>query len=153
MASIRYDEEKRSKIWKATMIITTIVIIAVSSYFLYNMFTGNPLEGTWSSEDTNLYLTVKNGDTAIVKWPEISETSNVKVKMSYTIDKEDKTIKFTVEDGEVEEAVKASDGKLTSAAIGTELNILETTFDYSVEGTKLILTEREYGEQLVFVKK
>ena len=28
-----------------------------------------------------------------------------------------------------------------------------TTFDYSVEGEQLTLTEREYGEQLTFIKK
>lgn len=153
MAFIRYDEEKRNKTWKFTMIITTVVIIVVAGYFLYNMFTGNPLEGTWSSEDTNLYLTIKGGDSATVKWPEISEASNVKLKMTYTIEKDDKTIKFAVDDGEIAEAVEASDGRLTQAALKTEVSVFETTFDYSVEGSKLILTEREYGEQLVFIKK
>ena len=153
MTAIRYDEEKRSKLWRLTITITSIVIIVVSGYFLYNLFTSNPLEGTWISEDTNMNLTIKGNDTAIVKWPEISEASNVKIKIEYMIDKEDKTIKFTVDDALVEEAVKNSDGRLTKPALDTEISLLETTFDYSMEGTTLILTEREYGEQLVFIKK
>ena len=58
-----------------------------------------------------------------------------------------------MDDGEIAEAVEASDGRLTQAALKTEVSVFETTFDYSVEGSKLILTEREYGEQLVFIKK
>ena len=77
----------------------------------------------------------------------------MKVKMNYTLDKENKTIAFKVDDAEIEKVVKNSNAGLTKTALETEISMLETTFDYSLEKSKLTLSEREYGEQIVFVKK
>ena len=75
------------------------------------------------------------------------------MKINYTLDKENKTITFKVDDAEIAKAVKNSDAGLTKTALETEISMLETTFDYNLEKSKLTLSEREYGEQIVFVKK
>lgn len=153
MIIAKNDEEKRSKIWRMVIAGASIVLFIVMVYFLFSLFAGNPLEGTWKSEESNLQLTIRGGDSATASWSEIAEASNVKVKMNYTLDKENKTIAFKVDDAEIEKVVKNSNAGLTKTALETEISMLETTFDYSLEKSKLTLSEREYGEQIVFVKK
>ena len=153
MIIAKNDEEKRSKIWRIVTAGASVILLIVIVYFLFSLFAGNPLEGTWKSEESNLRLTIRGGDSAIASWSEIAEASNVKVKMNYTLDKENKTIVFKVDDAEIEKAVKNSDAGLTKTALETEISMLEMTFDYSLEKNKLILSEREYGEQIVFGKK
>lgn len=153
MIIAKNDEEKRSRIWRMVIAGASIVLLIVIVYFLFSLFAGNPLEGTWKSKESNLQLTIRGGDSATANWSEIAEASNVKVKMNYTLDKENKTIAFKVDDAEIEKVVKNSDAGLTKTALETEISMLETTFDYSLEKSKLTLSEREYGEQIVFVKK
>lgn len=153
MIIAKNDEEKRSKVWRITFLTATAVIVVVAVYFLFTLFAGNPLEGTWSNEDSNLQLIIRGGNSATARWSEISEASNVKLKVDYTLDKKDKTITFKVDEAELEKAVRASDSGLTEAALHAEISVLETTFDYSLDQNTLTLSEREYGEQLIFVKK
>lgn len=153
MIIAKSDEEKRSRIWRMVMVGASIILLIVIIYFLFSLFAGNPLEGTWKSEESNLQLTIRSGDSATAKWSEIAEASNVKVKINYTLDKENKTIAFKVDDAEIAKVVKNSNAGLTKTALDTEISILETTFDYNLEKDKLTLSEREYGEQIVFVKK
>ncbi|EGG79755.1 hypothetical protein HMPREF9477_00182 [Lachnospiraceae bacterium 2_1_46FAA] len=153
MIIAKNDEEKRSRIWRMVMAGASIILLIVIVYFLFSLFAGNPLEGTWKSEESNLQLTIRGGDSATASWSEIAEASNVKVKINYTLDKENKTITFKVDDAEIAKAVKNSDAGLTKTALETEISMLETTFDYNLEKSKLTLSEREYGEQIVFVKK
>ena len=153
MIIAKNDEEKRSRIWRMVMAGASIIPLIVIVYFLFSLFAGNPLEGTWKSEESNLQLTIRGGDSATASWSEIAEASNVKVKINYTLDKENKTITFKVDDAEIAKAVKNSDAGLTKTALETEISMLETTFDYNLEKSKLTLSEREYGEQIVFVKK
>mgnify|MGYP001060421501 CR=1 FL=1 len=153
MIIAKNDEEQRSKIWKIATITATIVIIVVAVYFLFDLFAGNPLEGTWMHEDSNLELAIRRGNTAVASWSEISETSNVKLRLKYTLNKEDKMISFKLESEEMAKAVKASGGILTEEALKAEISVLENTFDYSLDGGRLTLSEREYGEQVTLVKK
>lgn len=153
MIIAKNDEEKRSRIWRMVMAGASIILLIVIVYFLFSLFAGNPLEGTWKSEESNLQLTIRGEDSATASWSEIAEASNVKVKINYTLDKENKTITFKVDDAEIAKAVKNSDAGLTKTALETEISMLETTFDYNLEKSKLTLSEREYGEQIVFVKK
>lgn len=153
MIIAKNDEEKRSRIWRIVTVGATVILLVVIIYFLFSLFAGNPLEGTWQSEESNLQLTIRGGDSVIASWSEIAEASNVKVKMNYTLDKENKTISFKVDDAEIAKVVKNSDAGLTKTALETEISMLEMTFDYSLEKNKLILSEREYGEKIVFKKK
>ena len=49
--------------------------------------------------------------------------------------------------------MEASDGKLTEDAILAEAGVLENTFDYNMNQGELTLSEREYGDQMVFEKE
>ena len=153
MIIAKNDEEKRSRIWRMVMAGASIILLIVIVYFLFSLFAGNPLEGTWKSEESNLQLTIRGGDSATASWSEIAEASNVKVKINYTLDKENKTITFKVDDAEIAKAVKNSDAGLSNVESDCVSCLLETTFDYNLEKSKLTLSEREYGEQIVFVKK
>lgn len=150
---IKSKEETGNKIWRVVLKITTPVIIIIAAYLLFSLFAGNPLEGQWAAKKGSMTLNIRAGGTATVGWSEISESSNVKVKIHYTLNKDAKTISFKVDRTELEKAAAASDSGLTVQALETEIGMLETTFDYSLENDTLTLSEREYGEQLVFTRK
>ena len=59
MIIAKNDEEKRSKIWRMVIAGASIVLFIVIVYFLFSLFAGNPLEGIWKSEESNLQLTIR----------------------------------------------------------------------------------------------
>lgn len=83
----------------------------------------------------------------------MGEASNVKLNLRFTIEKDDKTIAFELDEQEIEKTVNATEGEITEEAILTEAGALENTFDYSLNHGVLTLSEREYGEQIVFEKE
>lgn len=93
MIIAKNDEDKRSRVWNYVTGITTVLIIIVAGYFIYQGFFGNPLEGKWKHDESDMIL-------------------------------------------EVEQAI----------------NSVLTTFNYSVDGTELTLTEWDYGDQMIFEK-
>lgn len=147
------DEEKRSKLWKIITLSTTILIMLIATFFITKLFTDNPLEGTWKHQDSNLTITIKSNSTMIVLWDKLFEERTVKIGMNYVLDKEKKTVAFKIDEAEIEKAVKDSDEELTAEGLESDLGILETTYDYSIDKRQLTLTEREYGEQLIFDKQ
>ena len=46
------DEEKRNRLWKTAISVSTLVIILIAVFFVIKLFTSNPLEGTWVREDS-----------------------------------------------------------------------------------------------------
>ena len=46
-----------------------------------------------------------------------------------------------------------SNGQYTEETLKSAVSPIVTTFDYSVEQDQLILTEREYGDQMIFIKE
>lgn len=153
MIIAKNDEEKRSRIWRIVTVTTTVLIIIIAVFFITKLFTSNPLEGTWAREDTNMSLTVRGSGTLTVEWKELLEESNVKMKMEYAIDKDAKTFTIRVNEAELKKAADSTDGHLTESMMKSEVSPLTTTFDYSVDKNQLTLTEREYGEQMTFIKK
>lgn len=153
MIIAKNDEMKRSKIWRIVTAVTTILIIVIAAYFIIRLFTSNPLEGTWESQDRELTLTIKSNNSLTVSVPEVLDDVDLKLKMNYTIDKEEKTITIKEDEAAIEKAVKASDGALTEDMVESALSSITTTFSYSVDQGMLTLTEREYGEQMMFDKQ
>lgn len=147
------DEAKRSKIWRIVTTVATLLIILCVAFLLVKLFMSNPLEGTWESEEDSLILAIKSNNSLVVQVPEVQEDTNVKVKMEYTIDKEEKTITIKENEAELEKVAKASGGKFTAETLEAAVSPVTTTFDYSVDQDQLTLTEREYGEQIIFVKQ
>ncbi len=153
MIIAKNDEEKRSRIWRIVTATTTVLIIVIAVFFITKLFTSNPLEGTWSKEDADMKLTVRGSGTLTVEWDELLEESNVKMKMEYAMDKEAKTFTIRVNEADLKKAADSSGGHLTESMLRSAVSTLTTTFDYSVDKNRLTLTEREYGEQMIFIKK
>ncbi|MDD2981101.1 MAG: hypothetical protein PHN80_14185 [Hespellia sp.] len=149
------DEEKRSKIWRTVLTVSTIVILAVGAYFLYGMFTSNPLEGTWQSEDSTLKLTIKKESQVQVEWPEKFEGSKVSVvfPMNYQMEKEMKLFTIQMNESEIKKVEEASKGAVSADELTSAAESLEATYNYSVDQNILTLTDSEYGDQMIFEKQ
>ena len=146
------DEEKRNKLWQYTMRGATILIIVVAAFFLYKGFFGNPLEGTWKQEDSDMILEIKGKDQAFLTWDNLIEGKQLKVEMEFELDKSDKEITFQIHQAALEAAVKELEGAATAEELESAVSSIDTKFHYSVDGTDLTLTEWDYGDQLFFVK-
>lgn len=141
------DERKRSKLWRIAMIVSSILIIAIAIFFGIRLFTSNPLEGTWVSEDSGLVMKVQGNDSALLEWTDGSEEEGTKLK--YSVDLKSKI--FTLYRDE-KNGMEESDYDTLSDS-GFAAGTMEGTYDYSLEQGELTLTEREYGDQMVFVKE
>ncbi len=147
------DEEKRSEIWKIVTLVSSILIIVIAIYFLTRLFTVNPLKGQWEDEDGNLNLKIESKEELIAEIPEVTESAGVEVKMNYVLDKDEKTIEISVDEEELQQLVDESEGQYTKEMLVNAVSPIVTTFNYNVEQGQLTLTEREYGEQMIFLEK
>ena len=147
----RNDDHTRSIIWRSVMSVTSVVIILIAVFFLVRMFTMNPLEGTWDYEDSDLIMTIKGNNTAIIKWPDEFDGNQIAVSMDYDIDSKTKTFSLRLNTDAVK---KAADSESISEDVITQaLDRLDGTYDYNMEQNQLTLTDREYGSQLIFEKE
>ena len=53
----------------------------------------------------------------------------------------------------MQKIAEETEGAYTEADLEAAVSALLTTFDYSVDGMELTLTEREYGDQMTFERK
>ncbi len=135
------------------MTISSVLIIVIAAFFLVKMFRSNPLEGTWRSEDSDMVLSIKSSNSLTVSIPEALEGDGFHMTLDYSLDKDEKTISIKMNESARDKAVRNSDGQLTEDTVESAVSLLLTTFDYSVDQKELTLTEREYGEQMLFVKE
>lgn len=147
------DEVKRNQLWRTVVTVSSVLIVIIAAFFLFKMFTANPLEGKWIYEDSNLIMTIKGNGTAVLEWPDEFEGAKVEVEMSYSMDMDTKTFSLHLDEEDVEKAAEASDGAVTAEGLDSAAGALEATYDYNLEQNQLTLTDREYGEQLVFDKE
>lgn len=74
--------------------------------------------------------------------------------MDCQVDKTEKTLVIGgLQQSEIDRILEQYDGQLTQSALDTALSMFTTSFDYSMERQTLTLTDREYGEQMIFDKK
>lgn len=149
----REEEMKRSKEWQIVMTVSSILIILIAAFFLVKMFRSNPLEGTWRSEDSDMVLSIKSNNSLVASVPEALEGEDISLKLGYTIDKDEKTISIKTDEAAMEKVIADSEGQITEETLESALGSILTTFNYSVDQEELTLTEREYGEQMVFIKE
>lgn len=147
------DEAKRSKIWMIVTAVTSVLIVIVAIFLLTKMFTANPLEGAWADEDGNMKMDIRRDGQMTVTLPASGEGTDTEVPMTYTLNKESKTISIQQDDKKIQEIAEQSDGQYTSETLKNALQSIGTTFEYSIDGGTLTLTEREYGEQMMFNKE
>lgn len=123
------NEEKRSTIWRTILTVSSVLIIIIAVFFVIKLFTGNPLEGTWISEDDGAVLEIRSDGELTLTEADSGEEQTSR----YSVDTRTKI--FTVQ----------SDSAYTEG-------VLSGSYDYNVEQNTLTLTEREYGDQMVFVR-
>lgn len=153
MIIAKNDEAKRSKIWRIVMTVSSAVIILIAVYLLVKVFTGNPLQGTWVNEDSNVEMEIKSGSSLTLRVPDLAEESSVNVKLDYSLDKDDKIFTISEDKEELKKLADKSDGMYTEEALEAALGSYMTSFTYSVDGEQLTLTEREYGDQMVLTRE
>ena len=147
------DEAKRSKIWTVVRAVTSVLIVIIAIFLLMKMFTGNPLEGSWTDEDGNMDLKIgRNGQMTVIL-PASGDGEETQVPMTYTLSKESKTISIQEDDNKIQEIAEKSNGQYTEETLKNAVQSIGTTFEYSIDGGTMTLTEREYGEQMMFNKK
>ncbi len=149
---LKNSEEKRSTLWRTVMAVSSVLIIIIAAFFIIKLFTANPLEGKWVSEDSGAAMEVQSGGTLVITGSE-SAGEQQSITLGYSVNTETKT--FVVQMNE--EEVPAEDGDTEAAEAGEDLyhlaDSLTGTYEYSIEQNRLTLTELEYGEQMVFVKE
>ena len=135
MIIAKNDEAKRSKIWRMGVIISTLLIIFIGAYLIMKIVSDNPVDGKWMDTDGNYALNIKDSGKLTIT---VQEDDGEVIKATYTLDTEEKTMDITFGVEQTEDAFANSFG---------------STFNYSIENGQLILTEREYGEQMIFVEE
>lgn len=147
------DEKKRNILWRTAISVSSVLIIVIAAFFLFKLFTDNPMEGKWAYEDSDLVIVVKNNGTAVIQWPEKFDGADAAVEMQYSINKDAKIVTLHRNEEAIKEVVKASKGEVTTNSLDSAIAALEGSYDYNIERNQMTLTEREYGEQMVFEKK
>lgn len=153
MIIAKNDEAKRSRIWRIVTTVSSVLIVIIGIYLLTKMFTTNPLEGEWVDENGRIDLNIKSNGAMTMMVLDFSEEDRVDVDVQYSIDKDAKIITISAKDSEFEKLAEKSEGRYTKDDLKTVADTLTGTFSYSVDKKQLTLSEREYGEQMIFTKK
>lgn len=153
MIIAKNDEAKRSQIWRTVVTVSSVLIVLIGVYLLVKLFTANPLEGRWQDEDGAMSVDIKSKGKMTAVISEMTDDGDVEVPMTYIIDKDSKIVTFEVESQTLSKVAEASEGQFDEMMLEGSLDSITSSFDYSVERNQLILTEREYGDQLIFVRK
>ncbi len=153
MIIAKNDEAKRSKIWRRVVLITSVLIVVTAIFLLTKLFTTNPLEGVWVDEDGRVNLDIQSNGAVIVTMPELAEDGSASIDLKYTIDTDDKILTITGDESKARELAEKTGEQYTEEELRNMLASISTTFDYSVDQRRLTLSEREYGEQLIFIKE
>lgn len=112
-----------------------------------------PTGGSWTDEDGNMDLKIgRNGQMTVIL-PASGDGEETQVPMTYTLSKESKTISIQEDDNKIQEIAEKSNGQYTEETLKNAVQSIGTTFEYSIDGGTMTLTEREYGEQMMFNKK
>lgn len=147
------DEERKNIYWRALIAVSSVLLIIIAAYFVFQLFTANPLEGTWVYEDSDLQMTIKDGQTAEFVLEEYAEKGTMTINMYYKVDVDQKTLSLYLSDDEAARIAKNTDGEVSVEEVRLIFDSLEGTYDYNIEQNQLTLTEREYGEQMIFDKR
>lgn len=144
------NEEKRSILWWIVTLGASAVILFVAIFFAFDLLASNPLKGTWISEDDAISLEFQDKGVVIVS-STAEETEPYQVELSYVYDKTEKTVDIKAKNDEDFFAGDAADK--AELSLDATFGLVADSFNYSIREGVLTLTEREYGEQLVFTKE
>ena len=151
MLIAKNDEAKRSKIWSRGMIISSAVIVFVGLYFLIKVMNTNPVAGEWIDDDGNYAMNFLNNGTLYIT--DFTGEEAAELELLYKLDKESRMLVISSDEGVLEEAFVMSGDEHSEDAMEAELNDETVIFEYSVDNDQLVLTERDYGEQMILIKE
>ena len=144
---LKDNEEKRNIAWRTVMTVTSVLIILFVVFFAVKLFTSNPLTGNWENTDDGMKLTIKNNGTMDIV--QALDESTVSVPVDYTIDMEHKRFAIHVNEEKIaKQAEKTKD--CSKQELQDIADVMEGTYEYSVEQNVLTLTDSEYGSQKTF---
>ena len=129
---LKNNEEKRSTLWRTVLTVSTVLIIIVAVFFIVRLFVGNPLKGTWVSEDSGAVLGIL--DDGELKMSGTGDGGSEEISATCVVDTREKILTVHTD-------------------FGTSEGVLSGSYDYNLEQDILTLTEREYGDQLVFIRR
>ena len=144
------DEEKRSKAWAITMIVSSVLIILGIVLIITNIVVSNPLEGEWYSEANGYFLEVEDENEVTLQGT--FNDTYMEIDLYYTIDKTDKIIAIKPNAESYADAAEDSKGQMTAGELDELLEDFTVSYNYNLEKDTLTLTEREYGEQYIFTR-
>lgn len=147
------DEEKRSKMWSYVITIATVLIVIVMIYFIFAGFMGNPLKGRWMQDESSMTLEIGRGQKAVLTWDDLIQGKELELEMEYTLNRSGKQITFKASDEQLERAAEKLGDDMTAKEIENAVDRMLTSFNYSVDGQKLTLSEWDYGDQMMFVRQ
>ena len=154
MLIAKNDEKERRFLFRIVIWTASVLIIAVAAYFLIRSFARNPIAGTWEYQDDNITMTIQSDDKVKLQFDNLQDVPELAVTMDCQVDKTEKTLVIGgLQQSEIDRILEQYDGQLTQSALDTALSMFTTSFDYSMERQTLTLTDREYGEQMIFDKK
>ena len=154
MLIAKNDEKERSFLFRIVIWTASVLIIAVAAYFLIRSFARNPIAGTWEYQDDNITMTIQSDDKVKLQFDNLQDVPELAVTMDCQVDKTEKTLVIGgLQQSEIDRILEQYDGQLTQSALDTALSMFTTSFVYSMERQTLSLTDREYGEQMIFDKK
>ena len=152
MLIAKNDEAKRSRIWSRGMVISSAIIIFVAAYFLIKMMNETPSAGEWMDDDGNYAMNILNNGTLYVT--DFTDGEEAKEQeLLYKIDKENRIIAISSDEKMLDDVMEVSDSEHALDAMELELSDQTVVFEYSVDNDQLVLTERDYGEQMILIKE
>ena len=143
------DEAKRSKAWVIVMVASSVIILLLVAFFVTNSVAGNPLKGEWLAEEKGYHLDIDDDEITVEA---TIDGTFVEVDLYYTLNKQDKIITLKSNTVDIAEAAEDTDGKLSANEIDEAIGEFVSTYNYSIEGGKLRLSEREFGNEFVFTR-
>ena len=143
------DEAKRSKIWTVVTAVTSVLIVIIAIFLLMKMFTGNPLEGSWTDEDGNMDLKIgRNGQMTVIL-PASGDGEETQVPMTYTLSKESKTISIQEDDNKIQEIAEKSKTEDVEACVAQILRLEKAGCDI----IRVAVPTMEAAESISKIKK
>ncbi len=145
--------QKRLSKHRIVLLIAAGVLVIVALFFAYEFLWGNPLQGKWTTSKGEYFITIEkdDGDTDVDAVILVNEEL-VRVELECELDKKAKTIAFHSEPDDYEDDVKHFKGTVTAVDLHEHLQSLLKAFDYSLDKDTLTLTDREYGEKIIFTR-
>lgn len=148
-------KEQSGRIKKSFWVALAALIVAVIIFFFLSseMMQKNPLVGTWHSDGNDLTIEFKSDGSFLIDGLSAYEGTQVEPKLIYEWDKEDKTVEISLTDESAEELREAAGSFVSIEDVMNSLGEADSRFDYSVDGSTLTLTGREYGAKTEYERR